>query len=239
MNQLLDFSMNAHGGLDRWNAVSEITFHASIKGALFNLRGQGSLLEDVYAKIGSKSPLVEYTPFTEASSRGFFEPDHVAIYSEGELVEERHDPRKSFSGRPGMQTWDALDGLYFGGYAIWHYMTAPFIFSYPGVETEIGGNWEEEGELWKKLIVRFPKNIPTHCKEQIYYIDETGLIRRMDYHVDIVDSSIGVAHYCYDQVTVGGITLPSRRVAYPRLEDGKHDPTIVFVSLDFNEIEIF
>ncbi|MCG8493642.1 MAG: hypothetical protein MI743_18635 [Sneathiellales bacterium] len=238
MEQLLNFTMDAHGGLDRWNEISEIALHASIKGALFNLRGQSGLLDDVKVRIDSKRPATEYSPFTENQRTGVFEPDHVAIHSNGTVIEERFAPRQSFIGRPKMQTWDSLDALYFSGYAIWHYLTAPFLFSFPGISVLEKGNWEEGGEIWKKLVVKFPENIPTHCEEQTYYIDEAGLIRRMDYHVEIVDSSIGVAHYCYDYITVGGIMLPSRRAAYPRLEDGKHDPNIVFVGLDFESIEV-
>ncbi|MEP3246452.1 MAG: hypothetical protein ABJN40_19060 [Sneathiella sp.] len=238
MEHLLNFTMDAHGGLKRWEEISEIGLHASIKGALFNLKGQSDLLKDVKVKIDCRTPKTEYSPYIEPDQKGAFKRDHVAIYKEGVLVEERANPRKDFSGRPRMQTWDPLDSLYFAGYAIWHYLTAPFLFSHPGMLVQERGTWEEEGEVWRKLAVTFPKTIPSNCSEQTYYIDKAGLIRRMDYHVEIVDSSIGVAHYCYDHIDVGGITIPSRRVAYPRLADGKHDPNIVLVGLDFDAIEV-
>src|SRR3546814_4504928 len=43
--------------------------------------------------------------------------------------------------------WDLLHLAYFCGYAGWNYLTTPFLFTYPGFETEEIEPWEEEGEI--------------------------------------------------------------------------------------------
>src|SRR3546814_3099699 len=75
--------------------------------------------------------------------------------------------------------WDLLHLAYFCGYAGWNYLTTPFLFTYPGFETEEIEPWEEEGEIWRRLKVRFSPDIPTHCPEQIFHFDAKGLLRRL------------------------------------------------------------
>src|SRR3546814_20705780 len=85
--------------------------------------------------------------------------------------------------------WDLLHLAYFCGYAGWNYLTTPFLFTYPGFETEEIEPWEEEGEIWRRLKVRFSPDIPTHCPEQIFHFDAKGLLRRLDYHSEVVNRS--------------------------------------------------
>jgi hypothetical protein len=61
---------------------------------------------------------------------------------DGEVIAERHDPRAVFGGRRNLW-WDDLDLLYFGGYALWGYLCAPFIFTRDGFEIEDEEPWRE------------------------------------------------------------------------------------------------
>jgi hypothetical protein len=42
--------------------------------------------------------------------------------------------------------WDALQVGYFISYASWNYLTAPFLLTYPGVQTRELEPWQEDGE---------------------------------------------------------------------------------------------
>src|SRR5262249_46939955 len=55
----------------------------------------------------------------------------------------------------------------------------------PGVESEEVEPWQEAGETWRRLKVRFPADIATHSTEQTLYLDRQGLLRRQDYNVEI------------------------------------------------------
>src|SRR3546814_736735 len=85
----------------------------------------------------------------------------------GRVLERRPSPRAVFDGMAREYPWDLLHLAYFCGYAGWNYLTTPFLFTYPGFETEEIEPWEEEGEIWRRLKVRFSPDIPTHCPEQI------------------------------------------------------------------------
>jgi tetratricopeptide (TPR) repeat protein len=87
----------------------------------------------------------------------------------------------TWNGKSGKLWWDDLDLLYFGGYALWGYTSAPFIFTRPGFELEEVEPWTEDGERWPGLRVRFPEDVPAHSREQTYYFDDRWLIRRNDY----------------------------------------------------------
>jgi hypothetical protein len=46
MSDLLDLSIAAHGGLERWNTFSTITLELSVGGALWGLKGQTGLFAE-------------------------------------------------------------------------------------------------------------------------------------------------------------------------------------------------
>lgn len=220
-----------------WEATESIACKASIHGMLFTLRKQPDVFRDVRVEIECHTPRTAYSPCPGPGQRGLYRPDKVSILKGDELISERTHPRDDFRGRPREQPWDDLDVIYFGGYAIWQYLAAPFLFTLPGVEVWDGNPWSEDGQMWSRLHVKFPKTMHSHCEEQVYYFDEAGLLQRMDYHVEIVDSSIGVAHYMYDYVQVGGLAFPTRRCAYPRDSRGVHDPNVTLVELNLTAYE--
>ena len=78
------------------------------------------------------------------------------------MLEIRDNPRAAFAGHTNETPWDLLHAAYFDGYAVWTYLTQPFLYRYPGfLATEIEP-WEEDGEVWRRLKVRFPDSIASH-----------------------------------------------------------------------------
>ena len=73
MNDLLQFAVNAHGGLKRWNEISTITVAASLTGAIWFVKSQGDYLKDVVMTVDTtKERLV--TDFPGQDKRFIFEP---------------------------------------------------------------------------------------------------------------------------------------------------------------------
>ena len=104
-----------------------------------------------------------FVPYPEAGTRGVFEEGTVRIESDGhEVLAERSDARSAFRGLRHQLWWDKLDMLYFCGYALWNYLTIPFILTEPGFEVRELEPWEEAGETWRRISVRFPREIHTH-----------------------------------------------------------------------------
>ena len=67
--------------------------------------------------------------------------------------------------------WDQLQRLYFLGYAMWNYLAAPFIFVRDGFDIQELAPHNEDGQRWRVLQVRYPKDIPTYCDTQQFYFD--------------------------------------------------------------------
>jgi hypothetical protein len=120
---------------------------------------------------------------------------------------------------------------------MWNYLNAPFIFALPGVKTEEIGRWSEDGEERRRLKLTFPMTIATHCTEQIFHIDQEGLIRRLDYGAAVV-GGIPTAHYTSDYRDFDGIKFATKRRALRRKPDGTAVPDAVAVAIDIDDIRL-
>jgi hypothetical protein len=214
MSDLLDLAIRAHGGLDRWRAIRTLDVEFSLTGRLWNIKGHPHGLRNVSLHMLAHQPVVALTPFA-GSGRGGFTADRVWIEdAQGKILEERNAPRASFAGHTLMTPWDKLQELYFISYAMWNYLATPFLFAGPRFKTTELEPHIENGETWRRLLVTYPQDVPTHCAEQTFYFNDKGLLQRLDYVTDVAG---GVAsHYCFDHLTYGGIVFPTLRRVVPR-----------------------
>jgi hypothetical protein len=233
---LLDLTVEAHGGLARWNTLSRARAHVSAGGGLWKLKHQEGVLAETTVTVELDRQWTSHEPFAEPGLRSVFTPDHVAVEStDGHVVEERDRPREAFVGHTRDTPWDHLHVVYFAGYAMWTYLTTPFVFTRPGFEVREIEPWEEDGETWRRLEVTFPDHIATHCPTQVFHIDDRGLIRRHDYTAEVVAGG-PAAHYSSEHISVDGIVVPTRRRVHPVDRDGRSRPDLTMVSLDLDGI---
>jgi predicted transcriptional regulator len=92
---------------------------------------------------------------------------------------------------------------YFASEALWTYLTLPFLYSYPGFDSEEIEPWHENGEVWRQLRVTFPDHIASHTRTQVTHFGPDGLMRRHDYTVDILGGNPG-ANYTTNYKTLSG-----------------------------------
>jgi hypothetical protein len=232
MDDLLKLAIEAHGGLERWCQFKEARASVSITGALWHLKGQPNVLEnvEVVAQL-HRQHLV--THLIGKDRRTIFTRDQVSIESESGVVEEsRVDPVASFRGQSLETPWDALHVAYFASYALWSYLTIPFLYTYPGFVSEEIARWEEDGEQWRALKVTFPDSIAGHTRNQISYFGSDGLLRRHEYTVDVLGNAPGL-NYAFDYRTANGIVVPyQRRVfAYDREKRKVEEPLLVAIDI--------
>jgi hypothetical protein len=152
------------------------------------------------------------------------------------VLDERADPRDSFAGHVLETPWDKLQLVYFAGYAMWTYLTAPFSFGTPGFHTEELAPWQEDGQTWRRLKVTFPDQIATHSKEQTFYFDSDGLVKRHDYTAEVIGAG-PAAHYCAEYQEFNGIMVPTKRRVYAIDTDGTVNPEPLLVSIDLDQIK--
>jgi hypothetical protein len=232
MNKFLESVLEAHGGLHRWSQFNTVSAEIVTGGGLWPLKG---LLQDPaprQMKASLHEQFASVAPFGRPEWRTNFRAQRVAIETtDGEVVQERTDPRNSFAGHVMNTPWDPLHRAYFNGYALWTYLTTPFFMTMPGFEVSEIEPLEEGGSQWRGLRVKFPKHIASHCDEQDFYFGEDSLLRRHDYRVDVA-GSFPAAQYVDGMVDVQGLKMPSRRRAYLRGPDLKAVRDLLMVAID-------
>jgi hypothetical protein len=176
------------------------------------------------------------TPFGGPDQLTAFSPDRIAIEkTDGTVIAERSAPRESFRDHGENSPWDPLHRAYFNGYALWSYLTMPFLFTWPGVATAEIEPWQEGAQHWRRLRVTFPEHIATHCAVQDFYFGEDFLLRRHDYKVDI-SGGLPAAQYLGDYLEADGLRMPGKRRAYRRGPDGQADMGALLVAIDLSDI---
>ena len=239
-SDLLDTVITAYGDLDRWRSLDRLTAKVSAGGVLWGLKGQPGILKDYTLTLTPNLQSATLAPFAAPDLRATYTPERVAIETvDGRLVEERTNPRASFSGHTLQTPWDRLHAAYFAGYAMWTYLTEPFTFAEPGFCTVELEPWEEDGETWRRLQVSFPERIATHNRVQTYYIDAQGLIRRHDYRPDVLGpAETDSAHYGWGHQVFDGFVFATHRRVYPTDENGRKVAEPVIISIDLEDIAL-
>jgi hypothetical protein len=236
MSHLLQAAMAAHGGLDRWNSYRKVSIDLSVGGALWDFKGQTGLFRDAYYEAELDAQRAILGRFGGPHQRVRFSPNRLVLETaSGEPIESRENPRGAFKGHQNDTPWDRFHAAYFDGYALWTYLTQPFLYSYPGFETVEIEPWEEDGETWRRLKVIFPGDIASHTREQTSYFGPDGLLRRHDYAVDVLGGATG-AQYIEDYHEHGGILMPHRRRVYPRGPDNRKISEPLLVSIDIRDL---
>lgn len=240
---LLEEVLEAHGGVERWSTTKRITARERVGGLLPRTRMPGNRFADAKVTVDVDERRVSFDPFPGPGRIGVFEPGQVRIETaDGEVLESRIDPRRSFSGLAGLRRnlrWDALDAAYFAGYAMWNYLTTPLLLTRQGVEVREGGPWRESGEPWRRLEVSFAPGLDTHSARQTFYVDAGGLIRRHDYTAEVVSGWARAAHYVDGHREFDGLVFPTRRRVVPRGRRNRslRGPTLVWIELDEVSVE--
>lgn len=236
MNDLLALALEAHGGLQRWNDFNTLKAELSVGGAIWQLKQQPGLLVDKVFEIDTHSERLKITPFGAPDMRSVFVPNRLVLETlDGTVIESRDHPEMAFAGQTNETPWDKFHVAYFASEALWTYLTSPFLYTYPGFESEEIEPWHENGEEWRRLKVVFPDDIASHSKTQITHFGADGLMRRHDYTVDILGGASG-ANYVSDYRDFQGIRMPTKRRIYA-YDQGMHKvPEPLLVSLDFGNL---
>ncbi|MDX1707681.1 MAG: hypothetical protein R3274_03705, partial [Desulfobacterales bacterium] len=180
--EILEQVIERHGGMDLWSAVDTITMHARTGGVALPLRFKFGAFNSYKAHIRAQKPYVRITPHPRQGMQGIFSENTVRIESEnGKIIQERTSARKAFKDWRHKIWWDHLDAIHFAGYALWNYLTTPFLLCRPQIQLQELSPWQENNESWQRLQVTFPPDVLTHCPQQIFYFDDGGLLKRHDY----------------------------------------------------------
>lgn len=232
MTDLLTEALDAHGGLDRWNALTRMEADLSIVGAIWHLKSKPDFFSTVRLEAATGAQEVVLSPVGAPGRRSVFSDDTIRLETDdGRVLETRPQPEASYAGQTLETPWDDLHAAFFATEALWTYFTTPFLYTYPGFATEEVAPRHEDGEEWRGLRVTFPDWVKSHTRFQTSYFGPDGLLRRHDYTVDLLGGATG-ANYALDIEEFDGIKVPTRRRIWAYDEHGEKVPEPLLVSVD-------
>jgi hypothetical protein len=208
--EVLDRAIAAHGGEARWKSLQRIDVVWTFRGMMFKMRLRENKLRSLSAHIDTRRPEVEVEPFMKEGTVGRFTPSSVTMEQDGTQPATLEHPREAFNSKRTLFWWKDLEMLYFSGYVLWNYTQLPFLLLQPGIRIENAGTSQQGDEIWDKVSVTFPDNLPTHSPQQTFYFGPDGLLKRHDYHVAIMSKLARGARYIHSYHEVDGFKLPAR-----------------------------
>lgn len=237
MTTLLTDVLDAHGSVRRWNEFSRVEATIVTGGKLWGLKGQPQDATPRRMAVTLQRQWASVQPFGAPDQKTDFTADRIAIEKlDGRVVTELGHPRDSFAGHRLDTPWTPLQRAYFNGYALWNYLTAPFLMSLPGVSVEEIDPVSDRGETWRGLRVHYPSHFASHSPVEEFYFDADHLIRRHDYRVDVA-GGFATMHYTDDLVEFDGIKVPTKRRAYRCDSAGQLLPDELMVAIDLTDVQ--
>jgi hypothetical protein len=234
MSSLLQFAIDAAGGIERFQQFKTLDADLHHSGFIWGLKQREGVLTDCRVTVQLHEQRVSHGPFAPTQNHSVYSPSRVELRTpEGALVEALDNPRASFAGFEMETPWTNPQLGYFAGYTMWTYLTSPFLLAREGVDVEEIEPWVVDGLPWRRLRVVFPAGIATHSAVQTFYFDFDGLLRRHDYEVDIQGRN-SAARYLSDYVDVQGIRMPTRFRIYPRTPENTALPEPLIVGVDLS-----
>ncbi|MFN8072900.1 MAG: hypothetical protein U0R66_13995 [Mycobacterium sp.] len=226
--------LGAHGGVEYWQSVSAVEVSMSARGFLFRAKHIRPLNHAVVV-VDAHDPRAVMKDFPKPGcTASLLGTRRVEIRdASGTVLRHRDNPRRAFG--PGRRTlyWDDLDFVYFSGYAMWCYLTLPFLLLGPGVNIE---RCRQDSDGSAILTVRFPDFLPVHSPVQTLYFDPSGRLVRHDYTAEVVGGWAKAAQLCSDYRKFGGLWAPTRRRVYPRGPSGRPLPGPLLVGIDIHDL---
>lgn len=196
---LVEAAIAAHGGLERWQQLTTIDVSLRCGGIAMPFKGQPEVLKSFTATADTRRP-------------------HVELHGIGTFDAEEPRP----AGMARRLRWSTEDVVHFAGYALWGYLTVPFVFAEEDVTVV---------ELpRRRLRVEFPERIPTHSRVQRFHFDGDAILQRLDYTAEVIFGPLARAkHRCHAHEWIDGLLIPTRRRVTPR---GLGAPTLVSIDIE-------
>jgi hypothetical protein len=108
--------------------------------------------------VATKKEWASVTPFGSPGHKTDFTAGRIAIETlDGTVLNERLNPAGHAEVGTVDAPWDPLDRAYFNGYALWTYLTTPFLLAMPGSSAEEIDPCIEDGEPGRDFVYSFPR----------------------------------------------------------------------------------
>jgi hypothetical protein len=229
---LLARVLDAHGGLDNWRRFTRVEATIVSGGLMFEMKGQPQDPTPRRMSVALQREWGSVQPFGADDQKTDFTPDRIAIEKlDGAVVAELMNPEASFEGDDLHTPWNPLQRAYFNGYALWTYLTSPFLLALPGFTVRELEPIDDGERTLTGLQLKIPDGFVSHSTLQEFYFGPDLLLARHDYRVDVAGSFSAIQHTS-DFVDADGIMMPTKRRAYRCGDDGRPMFDQLMVSID-------
>ena len=169
LNRILE----AHGGLQYWQSLAAVEVSMSTWGFLFQAK-RIRPLDHAVITVDTNDPRVVMKDFpSPGCTTALLGTRRVETRdASGAVLRYRDNPRQAFGAGRRSLYWDELDFAYFCGYAMWTYLTLPFLLLRTGVSID---RCEQDVDGSTTLAVGFPDYLPTHSPTQTLYFNPAQL----------------------------------------------------------------
>jgi hypothetical protein len=208
----LDLACDRHGGLEVYELTPKLSLQlVDLGGAVPWIKGLGRRFPAPRGlDLWPRQRRVVFYGYPQPGQVGIYDDGRVAIALDPDARLEGPTHRGTFVGIAKWRTWWPEDAVYFLGYALVLYLSLPFCL----VEQElVSARRTSSGvELW----YRFADGADTHSDVQGFSFDESGLLVRHDYRVDILGAVFNGAHVSSDYRDVAGLQVARQRTVYAK-----------------------
>jgi hypothetical protein len=177
--QICNRAIARHGGSTAWNQFDSVMLKPiSLGGLLPYFKGyRKTFTLPTYFEVYPKTRRVVFYEFPRAGEVAeFSRGDLKIVLSNKGAVDTIKQARTKYRGLAKIKPWHPIDCLYFFGYAWTTYISWTFVF--PTFKFLRSFRHHEKGEQWDAFIVKIPSDFDAHCKQQTFYFDQSGLLRR-------------------------------------------------------------
>lgn len=208
LDSLLDRVEARHAGRRLWESGHGLELDlGELKGPIPWLKGVGRSSPPLKRMtVWPRARRVETPDWPTPGEQGTYENGDIAIGVVGRTLRVASSGhRTTFDGLAKHRRWDPADVLYFLGYALSHYLSLPYRLRDDQV-TDV-----TESAQSTVVTVRYPVGAETHGSLERFHFAADGLLRRHDYHADILGPGANGAHYSREYVELDGIPIATRR----------------------------
>lgn len=208
---LLERAVTRHGGWDRWERLGSVGLSpVALGGPLPRAKGNGRTFDfPRRVEVFPHALRTVFRDYPAAGGDGVFDRGAVMLAGAAGEPLRSADHRRTFRGLRKYRRWDALDALYFFGYAMANYLSLPFLLAeLPLVRFDTRRSY---------VTVDFPADFPTHCVRQRFWFAPDGLLTRHDYTAEVVGSWAAGAHFSNDYVHIDDMPFATARRVVARL----------------------
>ncbi|MTH15851.1 hypothetical protein [Flavobacterium sp. LC2016-01] len=236
MDNLLQDALHAAGGMEIWKKYSTLTAQIRLKGVKSWLESDPGLLENLTFQADLAGGSAQLRNFPERGLYTIFTNDKTSVFDEKDNPVSAFDPAWGKLFDASLQApWHAIQMMYFIRYTFWKSLTFPFGLTTEGYEYEQGQILEDNGHLYRSLLVQAPDDSPYGQLMSLFFAQD-NLINRTDYETQN-EEPVFFTKITSEYAVLNGLIIPTLIQVYHREQDGTYDAENPLIAVEVRSMK--